>query len=130
MSEKCSVIVLNYNGKQFLEECLISLKNQSYRDYKVYVVDNASTDGSIEFIKKNFSWVAVIEASENFGTAEGSNVGARHSEGECIVLMSNDIRVDKYCIENLVKTMEDEPKVGICSSKLIKYDKDPETDTT
>lgn len=127
MSKKCSVIVLNYNGKQFLGECLSSLKGQSYSDYRVYVVDNASTDGSAEFIKSNFPEVGVIEATENFGTAEGSNVGVRKTEGEYIILTSNDIRVDKYCIENLVKTMKEDPKIGICTSKLLRYDPDPKT---
>jgi GT2 family glycosyltransferase len=127
MSERCSVIVLNYNGKQFLEECLTSLKSQSYGDYKVYVLDNASTDGSVGFIKSNFPAVEVIEAKENFGTAEGSNIGVRNTKGEYIVLMSNDVRVDRYCIENLVKTLDSDSSIGIYSSKLLKYDPDPRT---
>jgi len=127
MSEKCSVIVLNYNGKRFLEECLTSLKNQTYNDYKVYVVDNASTDGSAEFIRNNFPWVSVIESKENFGTAGGSNLGASNTKGEYIILTSNDIKVDKCCIENFVKTFENDPKVGICTSKLLKYVQDLKT---
>lgn len=127
MTEKCRVIVLNYNGREFLDDCLTSLQFQSYNDYKVYVVDNASTDGSAEFIESKFSGVKVIKAAENFGTAEGSNFGVRNTEGEYIILLSNDVRVDKYCVENLIKTMEGDLKIGICSSKLLKCSPDPQT---
>jgi len=121
MIEKCSIIVLNYNGKQFLKECLDSLRDQTYKDYKVYVLDNASTDGSREYISQDFPWVGLIRASENFGTAEGSNVGVRNTSGEYIVLMSNDIRVDPKCIERLVSTLESDGSIGICSGMLVKY---------
>lgn len=121
MPEKCSLIVLNYNGKRFLDECLTSLKYQSYRDYKVYVVDNASTDGSVEYLRESFPWVTVIEAADNLGTAEGSNLGVRNTPGEYVVLMSNDIKVDKDCLENLLKAIESDSRVGICTAKLVKY---------
>jgi Predicted glycosyltransferases len=126
-TEKCSVIVLNYNGKQFLEECLESLRNQTYADCKVYVLDNASTDGSVQFLHEHFPEVAVIEAAENFGTAQGSNEGVKNTGGEYVVLMSNDIKADPQCIAYLMQTIEQDPSIGICSSKLVRYYPDPQT---
>lgn len=126
-SPKVAVIVLNYNGKQFLDDCLSSLKRQSLKDYQVWVLDNASSDDSIDYIKKRYPWVKVIENKRNDGTAEGSNVAARKTESEYIIFMSNDIKADKNCLKYLVETLDEDEKVGLCSSKLLRFDKDPVT---
>lgn len=57
---KVAVLVINYNGKHYLRECLKSLKNQTYSDYDVYVVDNGSVDGSVRYVDEHFPWVRVI----------------------------------------------------------------------
>lgn len=124
---KTAVIVLNYNGKQFLDDCLSSLKRQSYKNYQVWVLDNASSDGSIDYIKKRYPWVKVIKNKRNDGTAEGSNVAARKTESKYIVFMSNDIKADKNCLKYLVKTLDEDEKVGLCSSKLLRFEKDKKT---
>lgn len=121
---KVAVIILNYNGKQFLDDCLSSLKRQSFKDYQVWVLDNASSDGSVDYIKKRYPWVKVIGNERNDGTAEGSNVAARKTESKYIVFMSNDIKADRDCLKYLVETLDQDEKVGICSSKLLRFEKD------
>ncbi len=126
MSPKVAAIVLNYNGKQFIDDCLSSLhpQKQTYEDYQVYVLDNASTDGSVEYIEKKYSWVNVIRNERNDATAEGSNIGARKTKSEYIVFMSNDIKADRNCLKYLVETLAEDEAIGLCSSKLLRFEKD------
>lgn len=121
---KVAVIVINYNGKHLLDDCLSSLKKQSYKDYQVWVHDSQSSDGSIEYIRKKYPWVKIIQSRGNYGTAGGSNEAAKNTQSEYIVFMSNDIRVDSNCLKYLVETLDSDEKIGICSSKLLRFEKD------
>lgn len=114
-------MVLNYNGKRYLDECLSSLAKQTFRDIEVIVVDNASTDGSIEHIESNFSWVRLVINKENLGFAGGTNSGIRAAEGEFILTLNNDARADSCLIEHLQKPMVDS-KVGVCAAKMLLAD--------
>jgi O-antigen biosynthesis protein len=115
-----SILIVNYNGSHLLPDCLSSLENLDYPKEKteVIVVDNNSVDSSIEFIKKNYPWVKVIESSENLGFAGGNNLGYQHSTGEYIVLLNNDTRVDRGWLNALVMAAKND-KVGIVASKLL-----------
>ena len=122
-----SVIVLNYNGKRFLKDCFESLKLQSYPNYEVIFVDNASSDGSTQYVKENFPEVSIIENDENLGAAEGKNVGMRYalSKGaQYIALLDNDTTVQPEWLDELVKGVESDPNVGFCTSKIL-WMKDP-----
>ena len=124
--ESISVIVLNYNGKRYLDDCLRSLADQTYSDFEVIVVDNASTDGSVEHIKANFPWVRLVINKENQGFAGGTNSGIRAAEGELILTFNNDARADRCLIEHLQKPMSDanmaDRKVGVCAAKMLLAD--------
>lgn len=126
---RVTVIVINYNGKHLLGDCLssLNLKNQSYKDYGVWVHDSQSSDGSIEYIKEKYPWVEIIESDGNYGTAGGSNEAAGKTDSEYIVFMSNDIKVDQNCLKYLVETLDQDEKIGICSSKLLRFEKDEKT---
>jgi len=114
-----SVIILNWNGKRFLEECLSSLRCQTFTDFEVILVDNGSNDGSVEFIKANFpDFVRLIENKVNLGFSGGNNVGIRSAVGKYIVLLNNDTRADPGWLEELVKVAESHPGVGMCASKV------------
>jgi GT2 family glycosyltransferase len=91
--------------------------------YEIIVVDNGSTDGSQEFIKKNFSYVRLIENKENLGFAEGNNIGARAAKGKYLVFLNNDTQVTRNWLLNLVKVMESDDKIGICAPKQLLGDK-------
>ncbi len=116
--ELISVIVLNYNGKGFLNSCLSSLASQTYSDFEVIVVDNGSRDGSPEYIEENYPWVRLAKNNENLGFAGGTNAGIRAAKGEFILTLNNDSRADSRFIEELIKPMAD-PEVGVCAAKML-----------
>ena len=74
-----SIIILNWNGREHLDVCLTSVFKQSYQGYEVILVDNGSTDDSVEYVRNNFPQVKVIECKKNYGFAEGNNIGIRHA---------------------------------------------------
>ena len=118
-----SVIILNWNGKRYLKECLLSLKKQTYKNFEVILVDNGSTDGSVDYIKDNFGdFVKLIENKANLGFAEGNNIGIKNSSGKYILLLNNDTKADPLWVEELVKVAESDDKIGMCASKVLSFD--------
>lgn len=116
---RISVVVLNFNGKHYLHDCLSSLALQTCGDYEVIVVDNGSYDGSMDYLRSNFPWVRVIRNEENLGFAEGTNSGIRVARGDLILTLNNDTKVDKNFIKHLTKPMFAHADVGMCASKML-----------
>lgn len=124
MKPETSVVILNWNGKEHLKECLDSLLKQSYKNFEILFMDNGSTDDSVSFVKKNYPNVKVIENKSNLGFAEGNNVGMRTAKSKYIIIMNNDTRSDKNLLKNLVKAAKEESEsVGIFASKMLFYDR-------
>ena len=119
-----SVIVLNFNGLVFLERCLFSLEQLDYprERLEVILVDNASTDGSVAFVRDRFPRAKIVQNESNLGFAAGNNVGIRASKGRYIALLNNDTRVEKDWLTELVKVCEEDPSVGACTSKILLFD--------
>lgn len=119
-----SIIVVNYNGKRHLRECFNSLQNQSYpRDrFEVILVDNASTDGSVEYIRKSFPWIRILQLDKNYGFCKPNNEGVKVARGEYVVLLNNDTVVAKEWLSELVKGVLADDKVICCASKILYYD--------
>jgi GT2 family glycosyltransferase len=113
-----SVVILNYNGMRFLDRCLASIQDQTYADLEVIIVDNASQDGSAEYVQSRYPWVKVIINQENLGFAEGTNVGIRQARGEYIFTLNNDTWIEERFIEHLAKPIA-EKDVGMCASKML-----------
>ena len=118
MNSKVSIITLNYNGKEYLKDCIEAVYRQSYKDYEFIIVDNASTDGSQEFIKLNYPGIILIESPNNLGFAGGNNLGVKRANGELIVLLNNDTTVEEGWLENLVSAVN-QRDVAIASSLII-----------
>jgi GT2 family glycosyltransferase len=114
-----SVVVLNWNGVPFVEQCLASLMVQTYTPLEIIVVDNASTDGSVELVKKKFPRVKMILNEKNLGFAGGNNVGIRTSRGRYIMVLNNDTHIEGTCIEALKGTIEKDERYGACASKIV-----------
>ena len=89
-----SIVITNYNGKHFLEDCLSSIASQTFQDYETILVDNASRDGSVAFIKERYPWVRIIENTENLGFAGGTNTGIRAAKGKYVLSLNNDTRLE------------------------------------
>lgn len=121
MNPFCSVLVLNYNGRGHLPVCLSSLEKQTHRNFETILVDNASEDDSIEFVRENFPDVKIVKNSENSGTAGGFNFGAKQSSAEYLLFLANDIEAEPNLIEELMKTMQRDPSIAICSSKMLRF---------
>ena len=113
---KVSVIIVNWNGKKYLEVCLSSVFNQTYPDYEVILVDNGSTDGSIEYIKNNFSKVKLIELNKNYGFAKANNIGIKeafkNSDIKYVITLNNDTLTDINWLFFLVRVMETDSSIG------------------
>jgi hypothetical protein len=118
-----AVLVINYNGKHFLKACLESLEKQTYKNYQVYIVDNASADGSIEYVKQHFPWVKTIVFSENLGFAKAYNEATRMINADYAVFLNNDTKVDANWLSELVKSALEDESVVVVGSKILFYDR-------
>ncbi len=117
-----SVIIPNWNGKKFLAECIDSLKEQTFRDFETVLVDNGSTDGSAEFAGERYGdSIRIIRSSKNLGYTGGNNIGIRSARGKYIVLLNNDTMVEPTWLEELVKAIGPDPRVGMWASKVCSY---------
>jgi len=117
-----SVVIVNWNGAHHLDECLASLRAQTWRDeMEVIIIDNGSTDGSLELLERYATWVRVIPNAANAGFAAGCNQGIRASRSEFIALLNNDTVVEPTWLEELVKAMRRADDLGCCTSKILSY---------
>jgi GT2 family glycosyltransferase len=123
-SGEVAVLVLNYNGKEHLQECFGSLeKLVPINDYKIRIicVDNGSTDGSLEYVGREFPWVEIIAFPENYGFAGGYNRAIEQVTSEYISLLNNDTVIAPDWIRELVVAMKNNPEVAICGGKILSY---------
>jgi len=112
-----SIVIVNYNGKDLLKILLKSISKSDYKNHEILVVDNNSTDGSREFVKKTHKNAKLVENKENLGYV-GINSALRYCKGEYILFLNNDMELDKNCIKNLVKTIESDKDAAMAAPKL------------
>lgn len=120
--KRVAVVILNYNGKKFLEEFLpnvIENTNDALAD--IVVADNASTDGSVAFMRERFPAIRLIENSFNGGFATGYNMALRQVEAEYYVLLNSDIEVAPHWIEPVIALMDADPAIAACQPKILSY---------
>jgi GT2 family glycosyltransferase len=110
---KVSVVVLNYNGLEYLKNCFESLKNTKYSNFEVVMVDNRSTDQSISYAKGNYPWVKIIDAGSNSGWAAGNNFGIQNTKGKYVVLLNNDTICEPEWLAKLVDVAESDEKIAV-----------------
>ena len=119
---KVSVIILNYNGLAYLRDCLKSLHAQTYSNFKIIVCDNASRDGSVEFLTKNYPDIILIRNRANLGFAEGNNVAiiyALKQDTDYIFLLNNDTEMEPDALAKMVTTAESNESVGIAGPLVL-----------
>jgi GT2 family glycosyltransferase len=118
-----SIIIVNWNGEQFLRDCFLSLKAQTFQSFEVIFVDNASADDSVPLAKRLASRtglpISIIKLPTNTGFTGGNIEGLKHCSGRYIALLNNDTAANNRWLETLVRAMDSHPEVGICASKLI-----------
>ncbi len=123
-----SIVILNYNGKHFLDRCLTSIFGQSFANFEIIFVDNKSVDGSVDYIKSRFGYdvrLRIVQNKGNSGPIEGNNVGIRiaNQNAKYILILNNDTELTKDWLNGMINTMEENPKIGAaCSKQLLMQD--------
>lgn len=122
---KSTIVIPNYNGIKYIEACLDSVFAGTQTDIEVIVVDNASTDGSLEIIKEKFPQIKLIENTINTGFCKAVNQGILASTTPYVILLNNDTVVDLAFVHELEKVMDNDKTLFSASAKLISlYEKD------
>ena len=122
--EKVGIIILNYNGEKFLKACLDSVLNQTYTNFEIFLVENGSTDGSIEFLEANYKdQINLIKLDKNTGFAKGNNIGIKEAfkdnEVKYIATLNNDTKVEENWLSEMIKTIKSNENIGSISSIMM-----------
>ena len=118
---KIAVVILNWNGKKFLEKFLPSVIERSREHADIIIADNSSSDGSIEYLKQFHPELKVINLKKNFGFARGYNLALKQVEADYYILLNSDIEVTENWIMPVVRLMEENPAVAACQPKIRSY---------
>jgi GT2 family glycosyltransferase len=116
-----AVVILNWNGKNFLEQFLPSVSASDYPNLRIYVADNASTDNSIAFVRENFPRLEIIQNSGNVGFAEGYNQALAGIRADYYVLLNQDVAVEENWLRPIVRLMESDRMIGACQPKMLSW---------
>lgn len=119
MKRLVTVIVVNWNGKMCLSQCLNALRKQSFQEMNVVVVDNGSTDGSTEVVRQLYPEVSLLALKDNLGFAAANNIVICQVETEYVALLNNDAIADPYWLENLLSALSVNPEAGFAASKML-----------
>lgn len=117
-----TVLLVNYNGLVHLEECLSSLRDQSFRDAEVVLVDNASTDGSVDYVRQRFPEVRLVESGANLGFAGGNNFGLMHCRGRYVFFLNNDTKLEPGALDAIARGIRERPDVRVFACLMLRYD--------
>lgn len=124
-SPKIIVIIVSYNGVKWIHECIRSIIDNNYEHYQIAVVDNASRDATVSIIKENFGDVILLNQKRNLGYGSGANVGIQYAitqKADYILLLNQDIKLERNCIENIIAECENNREIGIASPLQMNYD--------
>ena len=120
-SPLASVVILSHNSKRFLGPCLKSVLATNYANYEIILVDNSSTDGSIDFVKSNFHQsprLRLVLTQQNVGPSAGRNIGARIAKGKYLAFLDSDTEVDAAWLASAIGILEQHPTIGAVQCKL------------
>lgn len=119
METLVSVIIPNYNSKQYIEQCIDSLKNQTFHNFDIIVVDNASKDDSAKIVEEKYPDVRLIRLSENFGFSRAVNEGISASKAEFVLLLNDDTKADEHFVEKMYAAISSDDKIFSASAKMV-----------
>lgn len=123
-STQASVIIVNKDGREYLEDCLSTVTDQKMGrdDYEIILVDNDSSDGSVEFVREEYPDVRVVANEKNRWYAGGNNDGFEAANGEVLVVLNPDVAVEPDWLETLIDPLLADESIGITTSKIVRYD--------
>jgi GT2 family glycosyltransferase len=116
-----AIVILNFNGKKFLEQFLPSVFASTYSNKKIIVADNGSADDSVLFLQQNFSQTKIILLEKNYGFAEGYNQALKRVEADYYVLLNSDVEVMQNWIEPIIALMHNDENIAACQPKLLSF---------
>lgn len=116
-----AIVILNWNGRKYLELFLPSVLMSTYGNYEVIIADNASTDNSLNFIRERYPFVSIISLIKNFGFARGYNEALKQVTADYYVLLNSDVEVEPGWITPVVELMERDASIGACQPKVMMY---------
>lgn len=114
-----TVILVNWNGRSFLGRCLRAVFASTYPRLDVLLVDNASTDGSIRYVERNFPHVRILRNEENLGFAGGHEIARPQVRSPLILLLNTDAFLERTCIASLVNMLQQDPRIGVVQPKIV-----------
>lgn len=117
---KISINIVIYNGLKYIKPCFDSIFSQSFKDFEIVVVDNNSSDSSVDFIKENYPNVKLILNNENAGFAKAHNQAIRFNNSEYVLVTNQDIILESDFVEKLINFMDENQEHGSCGGKLLK----------
>jgi len=120
-SPKIAIVILNWNGRKFLEQFLPSVFQSTYPNYEVVIADNASTDSSLAFVKEQYPEARIIRLHINYGFAKGYNEALKSVESDYYVLLNSDVEVTPGWLEPMTALLENDPAIAACQPKLLSY---------
>lgn len=119
---RAAIVILNYNTQHQLEQFLPQLvRTNQNTGWPIYVIDNASSDHSVDFLKKNYPTVNCIELSQNYGFAEGYNKGLQQIEATYYILLNSDIQAEVNTFSEIIDFLENNPSVAACQPKVLSF---------
>ncbi len=116
-----AIVILNWNGRGFLEKFLPSVLQTTYQNYELIVADNASSDDSIQFLEKNYPSVRIIRLKENFGFAKGYNEALKQVNADYYMLLNSDVEVEPGWLQPMVQLLDDNKDIAACQPKLLSF---------
>lgn len=117
---KTAIAILNWNGEKLLPKFLPSVINHS-KDAEIYIIDNASTDNSIQLLKTQFPSIKIIQNNGNYGFAKGYNEGLKHIDADYFCLLNSDVEVTENWIEPIEKLLDNNPEIAAVQPKILDY---------
>lgn len=121
MNPSVAIVILNWNGKHYLEQFLPSVLATSYPNYRLIVADNGSTDDSVSFVRSRFPAVELLLLDRNYGFARGYNEALKKVEADYYLLLNSDVEVSSNWLEPMVELLEQSPGHGACQPKMLAY---------
>lgn len=116
-----SIVILNWNGRHFLDRFLPSVSASTWQRREIVVIDNASTDDSVAFLQAHYPAVRIVQLEKNYGFARGYNEGLKQVEADYYVLLNSDVEVTPGWIEPIMQLMQAHPDVAVCQPKILQY---------
>ncbi|MEO6330162.1 MAG: glycosyltransferase family 2 protein [Ginsengibacter sp.] len=116
-----AIVILNWNGKKFLEQFLPSVTASTYKNYSVIIADNGSNDNSVSFMAEHYPLIKVLHNNINQGFSKGYNVALKQVVADYYVLLNSDVEVEPGWIEPIIELMEHDKTIAACQPKILSY---------